>query len=483
LFRLSITLCITLLLLAGTAGAQEVALPQLGSSADRVLSLKDEQAWGDMIMTQIRGNSAVVRDPLANEYIRGLGFRLVAANPDAAEHRFDFFLINEPSINAFAMPGGYIGIMTGLVLTADVEDELAGVLAHEIAHVTQRHTARRFEQMSDLQLPMVLAMIGAVLAGGSNPQAAIGGIMGSMAGREQLLRNYSRQNEAEADRIGIKTLAAAGFLPQGMASFFEKLLDKYRHSPRPLEFLSTHPITERRVADAKLRIQDLPANRLGDQARFWLIQERLRVLASQTQPLTREQFLDRIAKASGPKKAAIEHGFALWLIRDGDAGKAMTIARQLYEDNPKSIEAATLYIDALTAGRDYPRAIDIGRRALALSPMNYPLTLSYARALMESGQPLEALNAISALAYQYPKDPAVLELLADVQHRAGREAESHETTGIYLWVIGDLSGAQLQFRRALRERSDDPYFFTRVRGRLQELEAQQMQLKGRQRGR
>ncbi|RMH41485.1 MAG: hypothetical protein D6694_08865, partial [Gammaproteobacteria bacterium] len=416
-------------------------------------------------------------DPLINEYIRSIGFKLVAANQDAAGRRFDFTVLKPDVINAFALPGGYIAIYAGLMLKAEIEDEVAGVLAHEIAHVTQRHIARRYEKAQQLQLPTLLAVIGSLIAGASNPQAAAGGLAASLAGQQQLLLNYSRANEAEADRIGFRTLAEAGFDPRGMASFFEKLAAKYRHSPRPLEFLLTHPLPERRAADAKLRLEDIAPFRQHSQYRFWLIQERLRALVSPDGSLTDEDYRRAVKVDDKMKQRAVRHGYGVWLTRQGRAAEAMNIAKALYRTDPNVLENTVLYIDVLTEGGHLDDAITVAQKALSISPMNYPLMIAYSRALLKAGQAKEAMKQLLALAYRQPDDVLTLELLARAQHEAGQEAESHETTALYLHAIGDLKGAQLHYRKALRGRSDDPYFFTRVRGRLAALEAEMIELR------
>jgi predicted Zn-dependent protease len=212
-----------LALFPAVSGGQ-INLPDIGSPADAVLSKNEENRLGRAIMAQIRASGEVVEDPQVTEYINEIGYRLAAqANADG-NHEFSFFVVDSPVINAFALPGGFIGVHTGLLEATRSEDELAGVLAHEVAHVTQRHIARRLQANQRQSILSTAIMLGAILAGvaggadGDVMQGAIAVAQGSAA---QAQINFTRSNEYEADRVGIQSLAAAGFDPQGMASFFE----------------------------------------------------------------------------------------------------------------------------------------------------------------------------------------------------------------------------------------------------------------------
>jgi len=201
--------------------AKNNELPDIGSSINKILPLNLEQQLGDYYMKVLRQQLPVINDPQIRNYINELGFRLVSSNEDTKDRQFYFFVINDPTINAFAMPGGYIGINSGLIQNAESESELAGVMAHEIAHVTQRHLARRLEQQQQISIPTLLATLGSVLVMTKNSQAGMAALTGIQAGASQVMINHTRTNESEADRIGIVTLANAGFEPSGMASFLK----------------------------------------------------------------------------------------------------------------------------------------------------------------------------------------------------------------------------------------------------------------------
>ena len=232
--------------------AQVNNLPDMGSPADAVLSKTEEAKIGRAIMQQIRASGAFVEDPQVNEYINEIGHRL-SAQANSGEYKFSFFVINDNSINAFALPGGYIGVHTGLLLATRNEDELAGVLAHEIAHVTQRHIARAVHAGQRQSILSTAIMLGAIIAGaaGAGSDAVQGAMAVAQGAQAQQQINFTRANEYEADRIGISALAQAGFNPHGMASFFEVISKKTALSASKIpEFLKTHPITSARISES-----------------------------------------------------------------------------------------------------------------------------------------------------------------------------------------------------------------------------------------
>ena len=230
--RLLLTTVLASLVFVAGAGADDIELPDLGSPADAILNNTEEAQIGRMIMRDIRNSGQVVEDPLITEYLNDIGSRIVAQTNEG-EHQFTFFAVQDPRINAFALPGGYIGVHTGLLEASRNEDELAGVLAHEVAHVTQRHIARAIHANSRQSILSTALMLGAIIvaaAGGSSDavQGAMAVAQGSAA-QQQI--NFTRTNEYEADRVGIAALADAGFDPYGMASFFEVMSRQQTTSP------------------------------------------------------------------------------------------------------------------------------------------------------------------------------------------------------------------------------------------------------------
>ncbi|MDH3872013.1 MAG: M48 family metalloprotease, partial [Gammaproteobacteria bacterium] len=252
-------------------------LPSIGDSSGSVISPEQEQQLGAAFMRQLRSSGIILEDLEITNYIESLGQRLTVNSEDPAR-RFTFFVVNEPSINAFAGPGGYIGIHTGLILASESESELAGVLAHEIAHVTQRHLARAYEASERLSLPTMAAMLAAILVASQHSEAGQAAMAAVSAGGMQYQIDFTRANEKEADRVGIQTLALAGLDPFGMPRFFERLQKNSRlYGSRPPEFLSTHPVTTDRIAEATSRAERHTASKQGDSLDFQLVRAKLRV--------------------------------------------------------------------------------------------------------------------------------------------------------------------------------------------------------------
>ncbi|MFQ3338840.1 MAG: putative Zn-dependent protease, partial [Colwellia sp.] len=236
-------------------------LPDIGISGYSVLSIDKELQIGQAMMRQLRGSQPLVQDPVLIEYINHLGNSLVK-NAQGVNYAFEFFLINNNELNAFAFFGGHVGIHSGLVTTADTESELASVIAHEISHVTQRHLARRLESQSQTQSLTMAAMLSSILLTLVNPTVGMAALSASMAVSQQASINYTRGNEQEADRVGIALLASSNFDPQGAASFFSKMSTKYRYASKPPAMLLTHPLPESRIVDARQRALNYPARPL-----------------------------------------------------------------------------------------------------------------------------------------------------------------------------------------------------------------------------
>jgi len=253
-------------LLAPRAFAQ---LPDLGGAGEAVLSPQMERRLGESVVRDIRFREPTyLDDPEVAEYLGALGAQLTGASTSGARYDFEFFVLRDPTVNAFALPGGFVGVHTGLISTADTESELASVLAHEIAHVTQRHISRMFGQQEKMQIPAMAALAAAVLLGRHRPDLGAGAAAAAQAGAVQAALGYSRDFEREADRVGLQTLEAAGFDTRAMPAFFEKMQKSTRVSDDASVpgYLRTHPVTTERIADAQNKSAALPYRQHRDAA-------------------------------------------------------------------------------------------------------------------------------------------------------------------------------------------------------------------------
>ncbi len=444
----------------------ESRLPDMGTSASRVLSLTEEQALGYQFMLQIRQALPLEEDPLALDYIKHLGFKLVEHNPDAKNRQFYFYLVKHNSINAFAIPGGYIGTHTGLIAAAETESEVAAVLGHEIAHVTQRHIARRLENQKQLSLPSLVGVLGSILVAAKNPQTGIGLLATTQGLAQQVMLNHSRAHEKEADRIGIQTLSSAGFDTDAMAGFFIKMQMASRYSRRPPEFLLTHPITQRRIADARARAKSLPNKKAKNSLSFLLIQARIMALdeAIKSAEYLKNKELYKKSLLNDPVK---RYMYALQCRKNNAFKTSIDILVQLHQQQPHNIIYLTSLAESYTESNQPEKAIPLLEAELKNTPTSYPLIMAYVDALLTNKQPLAARSILLEHAFHDDAEPNMLKILAKAQKEAGFENEVHETTGQYLFLMGDLQGALAQFTLALENKSNDPYANSRVRARIQ----------------
>src|SRR5580693_7503070 len=289
--------------LGASSSAVDQELPDLGSPATAAVSLEDEYRAGLGWFASMRQSGVVLEDPEVEDYIQEIGHSL-SSRAEEGQHQFYYFVLKEPIVNAFAMPGGFIAIQSGLILATRNENELAGVMAHETAHVTQRHLVRQLIDQSHAGLVSTAAMLAAILlgatAGRGDPSAMEGAILAAQSAGIQHQINYTRHNEFEADRIGIGTMASAGYDPLGMATMFEEL---DRNSPDPsrikaVEFLIDHPLSAERVAEARNRAELIGRIRHTDSLSYTLMRERLRSLTGNPQA-ARDYYANLVKNGGG----------------------------------------------------------------------------------------------------------------------------------------------------------------------------------------
>ena len=364
-------------------------LPSMGDTAGQLISPEQEKQFGESFMRQIRRSGKLVDNAELNDYLQDLGYRLAAAS-DAPGYGFTFFLVDDPSINAFAGPGGYIGVHTGLLLAARNESELAGVLAHEIAHVTQRHLLRAYEAAQRMSLPTAAALLAAILIGSQDSQAGQAALVGLQAASAQYQINFTRGNEHEADRVGIQTLARAGIDPRGMPDFFERLHQQTRlYGNRLPEFLSTHPITSSRIAETAARAEALAGDGRRDSLGFQLARARLQVEGTAQ---ARELVADYGARRDTLGEAE-RFGFALALWRSGDPEGARRELTRLRQQNPDRI-TYPLNLARLELEHNRPdRALALYEQLHDLNPGNVTVARAHAAALIAHGQAARARPA------------------------------------------------------------------------------------------
>ena len=438
------------LTLAAGLPAAEINLPDIGSPADAVLSKSDENHLGRAIMRQIRASGELVEDPQVTEYINEIGHRIAAQANIEGNHEFSFFVVDNNVINAFALPGGFIGVHTGLLEATRNEDELAGVLAHEVAHVTQRHIARRIHANQRQSILSTAIMLGAILAGaagggGDVMQGAIAVAQGTAA-QQQI--NFTRSNEYEADRVGISALAAAGFDPQGMGSFFEVMSRGTTPIEQRLpEFLRTHPVSSARIAEARGRARSYQPVHTTDSVNYGIARARL-VVASQDTPEDAVAYFER--ERYEYQSDEERYGRAVAYLRAGRNVEANRIFEELANKDPEIIAYHIGLADSQMALEAVAEAMETFAKGQELFPRNLPLTIHHAEALLQIDQADRAHEMLLDLLNNTPPTPEQVRLIAKAAIEAGEIAEAHYYMAEYRLMIGDLVGGVNFLQQALQ---------------------------------
>jgi len=448
----AVAVVLALLFPATWSPARQLHLPDFGSSADLVMSSAQERRLGREFMKSVRKALSVIEDPILTDYLEGLGNRLVAASFTGAG-RYNFFFIENPTINAFAGPGGHIGVFSGLVLASENESELAAVLAHEIAHVTQRHLIRLFEDQKRLSIPATAALIATTILG-AQVDADLGAAAAASIQAATLQRqiNFTRENEKEADRIGIATLAAAGFDPYAMPGFFERLARTSRtHEINAPEYLQTHPVTSSRIAEALGRADRYGYKQRPDDLRFHLVRARLRARSFSNAQKAIVHFRSQLESKRYRNETAVRYGYALGLARDNRIRAARAVAGELITRHPNQAEFIILEarIDAESGARDH--ALKTLQTAVGLRPSNIPLRIAYADILMAAGHPARALTTLEEIVRRRPGQALIYQQMSDAALKAGQKAATHRYRAEKFYAKGDLEPAIHQLEIALRQ--------------------------------
>lgn len=456
-----------------------VNLPDIGDPSRAVVSPYEEKQLGEEFMRNIRESVTVMDDPEIAEYIQTLGDKLVATI-DNPEFDFHFFVVDDPTINAFAGPGGYIGVDSGLILITQTEDELAAVLAHESAHVTQHHIARAIADAQKYSLPAAASLIAAMILATQNPELGQAAIAATAAGNIQHQINFTRANEEEADRVGEVRLAQAGFDPHSMADFFERMQRATRLNDDNIPpFLQDHPVTDVRIAEARARADQLQADahlhNVPDPLNYLLMRAKLRVLTEANPNKSIEYFESaRHGAKKSLEQEADRYGYAEALMAAGRYADARPIVHQLLADKPNKI--AYLIAQAeIELGTDHaPAALQIFSDALKLYPRNHALTVSYGQALLQSSRPQQAAQLLRQYIRSGTPSPELYHLLARAEGESGNPIEAHQSLAEYYYLSGQTRTAidQLNIALSLSKEQDDPFQTPRIKARLEQLKSE-----------
>ncbi|MDZ7828167.1 MAG: M48 family metalloprotease [Halofilum sp. (in: g-proteobacteria)] len=467
-------------LLAFTLAAPVTAdtrLPDIGNPVDQVLSPQDEALIGRDMFARARQRMDLNEDPQIAGYIDRLGNRLAGEIGGDPVNGYTFFVVQDARINAFAAPGGYIGINSGLFLRARNESQLAGVMAHEIAHVSQRHIARAFAAGSRNQYKTVAAIVAGLLLGGQVGQAAM---LGGIASEAQRQINYTRSNEYEADRIGIRVLADAGFQPQGMTGFFEILRQEAGASAEAVpEYLRTHPLSANRIAEASARAEQMGDSTAlrADSLEFHLMQARLEILtARDPQSLYGRWSMERMPETEYARTAR-RYGLALLETRLGETGSAIERLQALRQRHPDNLHVGLALAGALAEAGRVIEALETWDHLAAIYPRRYPIAAEGGELLLRADRAADAIELLTDYIRNGERpDPGAWRRLAEAAEAAGQTARSHEALGEYYARTDRFDRAIQQFRIALDAARPDSPEAKRLDSRLEQVRDEQRAL-------
>ena len=525
---------LTLALAAPLAASQDSRLPDIGSSAGELLTPARQAEYGGMMLRELRNYGYLLEDPLITDWLQTVGSRL-GADSDNPQQAYTFFMMRDRQINAFATLGGYIGMNAGLVLTADREDEMAAVLSHEIAHVTQQHVLRGVERAQRDQVPILLGMLGAIVlaqaAGGSSSgdasQAAIASAMGLMQQRQI---DYTRSNESEADRVGIRTLSRAGYDIDAMAGFFAKLQQATRASrgsgrEQVPDYLQTHPVTTTRISEARQRADQLRGDQItattrvpggehverfdrrgitlpesrsdnpllpipvtlptqvfqrGDTGQFEWARERLRALSASTPSAAVREYETLRRQAGKPLTAPQRYGLAIAHLQGGDSRTALTELRRLDDEHPDNLWITLALGEAESRTGDPAAANRRFDALLQRLPQNRPAVLTYAKVLneqggREAGQRSQAI--LRPLMARAGDDPVFQQHFARANELAGDTARAGEAYAEAAYLNGRPEQALIQLQNLKNQGDLDFYARARIDARIATITPEVLELR------
>lgn len=473
-----------------TASDDELKLPELGDSAAGLMAPAQERALGQAWLRSFRASVPLESDPLLFEYVENLLLEL-ASYSELEDKTLNLVMVKNPSINAFAVPGGVIGVNTGLLLYAENEAQLASVLTHELAHLSQRHFARSVEASKRASFATIAGLLaGIALAVASEGDAAQAAIIGSQAAALDSQLRYSRLHEREADRLGMKTLVRAGYSAKAPADMFKQMQDAARlYGNRVPEFLLTHPITESRIADATNRARQYseqnPETAHTPDINYQIVKTRITVLGEASSKASIKRFELALEKAlealgngaidstdNGEKALAVDaarYGLAISYKRDRQPDKARTVIAPLLKQVPGKIAYSLLDIEIDIELGKLKQAEQRLRDMNALIPNNYAISMLLARTLLANKAYDSAQQVLISLAKTRPQQADIWYILAETHGLAGDILNLHQARAEFFLLRGNFPQARQHLNLALKLSRNNYQTVARVKQRILDL--------------
>ncbi len=423
------------------------SLPSLGDASSGSISLAGEYDLGRLWLSLFRSSAKEYNDPITKSYVKDFIYR-ISESSEVRDRRYEFIILDDASINAFAAPGGIIGINTGMFLKTETEGQFASVMCHELAHLSQRHYARSQQNSSPLTNALILLGSVATAVVTANPQA----ILIAPALIQQLATNYTRDNEREADRIGFRNLVNAGFDPKSQSQMFQILQKTQGGINEEYSYLFTHPIPKERITDARIRetsIDDKKSYR--NSLEFYLVKARAEVNNSKNMKSLEDLYISKLKNNLNSKiSTSNKYGLSLTLKEQKKFDEAIKIASELVKENPTNLIFQTNILEIYLAEENSPEAISLGEELLKVHTDNYFISYYLSKAYILNGDPDKAEEVLINLSKINPEDPFVWYELAEAQGLSGNIIGLHRSRAEYFVLTGRYDSAIYQLREGLK---------------------------------
>ena len=447
-------------------------LPELGDYSSSKISESDEIFIGRQILFQVNQSDSIIRDIEISDYLDSLGKRLINASTDPAK-KIEFFIVSDPSINAFAMLGGVIGVHSGLFLASNTESELASVISHEIAHINQKHISRFLLQQERASYQSTFIMAVALLLARSNPQLASTAMAGASAGSVQGALDFTRENEKEADRVGIQTLNNAGFDVRGARDFFTTLkqANQFSGGAAPA-FLQTHPITSNRINDIEDRLKDFPYKQRVDNQTFHYVKGKLKALLDNkedTKNILEKNIKNKIYINEGGERFALAY---IYLI-DNEFIKSYEQIQWLFDNEQSNPMLSQLYINYLIKINKVTEAKKIYEQNLNFFPSNRSFIYGLADLYLETQDSEKAIKLLKENEQKFSQDPILYKLFAKGYANQGKKLLQYENLAEAAYYNFNLQEAIIRMDLAIKANDGDFYQKSRVESRLKQFQKEQ----------
>lgn len=449
--------------------ANNVNLPDIGTAAAATLSIGQEVEMGDYYTRMLRGSTPIINDPMLNEYINSLGHKLVT-NADSVQTPFHFYVMQSDVLNAFAYFGGNVVVHSRLILDTENESQLASVLAHEIGHVTQRHLARAMESRNKSSPYIWGATLGSLLLALASPEAGMAAITGTMAGSAQNQISFTQSNEQEADRVGLRTLAKAGFDPKGSSEFLQKLSDETRFLSAPPEILLTHPLPDSRLSDVRNRANQYPTKTVASSLNYYLAKARMVALLGNNKNAAQLLLKDYQKINNEQTRIAIQYIDALIDYRGQNYTSAKTKLQSLLDLDPNNVWYVDLMTDIDLESNKPSAAINRLLVAIKANPNSQALQLNLANSYLENKDYKKATGLLHRYTYQYSDDINGWDLLVQAYRGEKQRAQEMSARAEILALQGQFPQAITLLQNAKKQLSNNPIVLARFEARISELQ-------------